>query len=439
MNAVNTQNALLVAYYFPPEPASGAARPSRFYRYLPRFGYNVAAVCCNDGQIGATARLITADSERAGPAPRPVQIASFLAKVVQKLLRRNDYRLPWLFHALSASRPLFSSEPIVISTFPPLCTHLVALWLKLRFKFKWVADFRDPLVGNPFGKQRPMRRLDEIVERLIFKYADAVIANTEPVRLAWETKYPQHADKITVIENGFDPEERVGPKPIPANSCRVIRHIGDIYGARRPHMLLSAIARLSARGQLQLDSIRVHLVGPIDENSPLWQDADALDLVAKGVLQIDGRLVSRTVAVDAAATCDYLLLLDINESNSVLQVPAKLFDYIRIGRPILVFTVAGSPTENILEKSGVHYTVVYVTDEPDAVDDKVSEFLSSSSAAVSPSQWFRNKFDGVKQTEALARTLNRIHSGTVDAVIPEELREALANRVPTTSQTDAKR
>ena len=30
---------LLLAYHFPPDNASGSARPFRFYKYLPEYGY----------------------------------------------------------------------------------------------------------------------------------------------------------------------------------------------------------------------------------------------------------------------------------------------------------------------------------------------------------------------------------------------------------------
>ena len=38
------RGALIVAYYFPPENTSGAARPARFFRYLPEFGFDPVVV-----------------------------------------------------------------------------------------------------------------------------------------------------------------------------------------------------------------------------------------------------------------------------------------------------------------------------------------------------------------------------------------------------------
>ena len=35
---------LIIAYYFPPQNTAGAARPSRFHKYLPEFGYRTQVI-----------------------------------------------------------------------------------------------------------------------------------------------------------------------------------------------------------------------------------------------------------------------------------------------------------------------------------------------------------------------------------------------------------
>jgi hypothetical protein len=105
---------------------------------------------------------------------------------------------------------------------------------------------------------------------------------------------------------------------------------------------------------------------------------------------------------------DYLLLLDINDRNLGLQVPAKVFDYVRIGRPILAYTPNGSPLAGILMKSGVPHQIIY-TDSPEPVrDEKLMALLRLSSEPVQPSPWFLEQFDASRQTSTLVDILESL-------------------------------
>ena len=70
-------------------------------------------------------------------------------------------------------------------------------------------------------------------------------------------------------------------------------------------------------------------------------------------MECNEALVPRAEAIRETAQADYLLLLDLTGLKQNIQVPAKIFDYLRIGRPILAFTTKASPSEWILELSGV--------------------------------------------------------------------------------------
>jgi hypothetical protein len=105
------------------------------------------------------------------------------------------------------------------------------------------------------------------------------------------------------------------------------------------------------------------------------------------------------------AACDFLLLLDIHDGEESVQVPGKLFDYMRVERPILAFTSKGSPTESILVNSAIDHATIYRTDEPEAIDRKVAEFLKRGPRTTRPNDWFWSNFDGVSQTGQLASVI----------------------------------
>src|SRR5205085_1918696 len=93
------------------------------------------------------------------------------------------------------------------------------------------------------------------------------IANTDGAAERLRRMYPAWREKIHLIWNGFDPEARVRPLPLPAASRKIISHVGELYEGRDATPLLESIGRLIDSGRLSPEAIRVRLVGPVREGS----------------------------------------------------------------------------------------------------------------------------------------------------------------------------
>jgi hypothetical protein len=405
-NGSETHKAvLLLAYWYPPENTSGAARPYRFVRYLPQFGIQprtlAAAFEDEPPLVDSVQRTPALDS------PFADRLCSRIARLTQRFLLPYNDQLQWVPHAIAAGLRSWEREPFdaVFSTSPPLATHMAAMELKRRLGIRWVADFRDPLLDNPFRNRQWAFPYDAIVERQILGTADAVVANTEGMAEIWRIRYPQWSPKIHVIWNGYDPADDVAPAPIETRPYRVIAHVGTLYGGRHPAALLASLERLIATGSLCAETIRVQLTGPI-ENGLMERHCAAFEsLTKRGILQYDGRLVPPAEARRVLSTSEYLLLLDLNECDTGLQVPAKLFEYIRIGRPILVFTARYSQVHRIVETSGIPHRFVFTGTPAVEIDRQVLSFVQLPTNPMEPSDCFRNQFDCIPQTAALARLL----------------------------------
>jgi len=400
---------LILAYHYPPENTSGAARPFRFSKYLPNFGYSTRVIASsNQNGMGSDENVHRGPDETTRRTS--LAIATRTAEIVQRYCLPFNERLPWFPYALATAANVMADNPVsaVLSTSPPLVTHLVALQLKRRYGVKWIADFRDPLRDSPFRTRKGTGWYNAMLERWIFRNADVVIANTAPLADAWGRRYPQWSYKIAVVWNGFDPEEAYGPAPIPPRNSRVLAHVGSLYGGRHPGVLLSSIERLTARGLLDPADLRIRLVGPIEEECVRMYQACFLSLTSKGSLEYDGRLVPQQEARQTIAEADYLLLLDVNNLNIGLQVPAKVFDYIRVGRPILAFTARNSATEKVLSQSGVPYKCIYSDDSEAQIDNKVLSFASLPTSATAPNPCFQQEFNVITQTATLSSILDRL-------------------------------
>ena len=256
---------LILAYWYPPENTSGAARPSRFARYLPQFGFEPRIVAA-PFESGASTNAALQRTPGTDPG-LPARLVSSIAGYTQRYLLPYNDRLPWVSHAVETATQWWKQEPFetVFSTSPPLASQLAALVLKRRLGVRWVADFRDPLLDNPFRTRRWPFPYDAMLEQAILRNADAVVANTEAMAEVWRKRYPQWRGKIHGIWNGYDPADEVTAAAIEPRPYRVISHAGTLYGGRHPVALLESLERLIVEGKVPATAIRVQLTGPIED------------------------------------------------------------------------------------------------------------------------------------------------------------------------------
>jgi hypothetical protein len=282
--------------------------------------------------------------------------------------------------------------------------HVVALRLNRRFGIPWVADFRDPMRGSSARLSHAFPYLDRVLEPMIFRHAGAVIANTDAVAESWMRRYPEWANKITAIWNGFDPDEAIGPAPIPPRPYRVLGHFGEIAAFRHPGALLASVARLIDAGRLDPAALRIRLFG--ETESP-GDPGTYAALLERGVVE-ESPLPRFSEAAAIMAEADSLLVIDFTTGAPGLQVPSKLYTYIRIGRPVLAITSRNSPVERILARSGIPHACIYPGSPAEEIDRRVLDFVRLPSDPVRASDWFWENFDCTRQTRTLALTMDRL-------------------------------
>ena len=418
---------VLISYYFPPQNEVGAARPYRFARYLCRMGVPVAVICSSyrlrraeDQQRIRTSPDLVADRVP-GPASTPaaIRLGAWL-HAIERAVAPYDDRLGWLPHAYVAGRRALTAQSVIVSTHPQLVAHLAALALKLRYGRPWIADFRDPLWGNPHRTALRATLLDPIWERLIVTLADGVVANTDSCAALLRARYPEHGWKLHTIWNGMDPERALLPRPIQHRPCRTICHIGTLYGARTPAPVAHALQRLMQGGGVARGTWQVRQIGRIEPGA--FDEHGLGPLIAMGGLQHSPHHLPQDLAHDEMLAADLLLLLDMNDTNPGLQVPAKLFEYVQTGRPILALTPPGSATEYVLARSGVTHTCLDPAASPAEFDAALLRILQAKGPARLPTAQFLHEFGAEEQTRRLAALITAAAAPAVAAGVTSENR-----------------
>src|SRR6185369_7354425 len=165
---------------------------------------------------------------------------------------------------------------------------------------------------------------------------------------------------------GFDPDDFDGlPPPAGGGTPGAVEvaHFGQLYGLRSGRFLLQALARLRDADRDAFARLRVVFHGSIDGEAAFRAQADALGVA--GALAIAGAL-PHAQALARQRASDVLLVLGPEHQDAEVQVPAKLYEYLAAGRPILSLSRAGGAIEETLRAAAVPFEQAE-PDDPEAI------------------------------------------------------------------------
>jgi glycosyltransferase involved in cell wall biosynthesis len=197
----------------------------------------------------------SANAEHAAPP-----VASWLWRL-RRLVLFPDDEIGWLpFAVVSAIRAHRARKfDALYSTSSPVTAHLVAGVVKRLTGVPWVAEFRDPWVGNPLADRLPWlhRRLQARLERWIVHSADGLVFVSPSTTRLYRRRYPRAAPMHT-ITNGHDRSETVRPRPAaPASRRYRIVWTGTLYRPAELEQFLEALEALIARRPDLADRLEV--------------------------------------------------------------------------------------------------------------------------------------------------------------------------------------
>jgi glycosyltransferase involved in cell wall biosynthesis len=231
----------------------------------------------------------------------------------------------WIPFALKAAERLIrqSRPDVIVASSGPPSALIVAHMLWLRHRIPWIADMRDLWVENhdyPYPSWR--RPADRILEKRVLRSAAALVTVSEPLA----ERLRKFGPPVHVVLNGYDESEYTTAGPQPKQTGLRIVYTGTIYRQQSPAPLFEALRILGPLAE----NIRVVFFGaPASEIIPAANAAGVRHLV-----EVHGP-VPRTVALMEQASADILLHLLWNDPTQPGVYGAKVFEYIRAGRPIL--------------------------------------------------------------------------------------------------------
>jgi glycosyltransferase involved in cell wall biosynthesis len=451
-----SRRVMMVAYGFPPVAGAGSERTLKHTSYLPEFGWEPAVIApshpayrlVEPGSVSRIRartevhrarslepaharkllrRLLGRDSRtepqpgeargaaRPGPGGAPARLRTLLnaawARIIP-LIFFPDEQLLWALSASTVGRRVHRRHPVDIlySSAPPISAHLAAGVLKRRIGVPWVADFRDPWIGNSFARplSAPYRRLQASLERWIVSRADRTVFATPLLRDRYAARYPELADRFVVIPNGYDLADltsvRAAAERLPPADPDQFRltYAGSLYGADELPTFLDGVEILLARRPELGDRLRVEFIGWFNaENQAIAaQRLPGLDPVVRqlGFMPHDEAL-ARVAAADAGLE----LIADAPGREQVAGT--KLYEYIGLDKPILAVVPPGE-ARRVLEL--LNWGVV-ADPTPEGVARGLEELLDQRplERAADPERRFERR----NLTGALAALLDEAQAG----------------------------
>lgn len=355
---------LMIAFHFPPlSGGSGIQRTLRFVQHLPRLGWQPIVLSADP-----RAYLETGTDLLGEIPPGTVVQRSFALDTARHLafkgrylgwMARPDRWISWQWAAVRDGMRLIEQfKPDVIwSTYPIATAHKIGAELQRRSGLPWVADFRDPMAQDDYPTDPAVWQSFKQVEARAMQQAARCVFTTPGAARTYQATYPEAAGRIRVIENGYDEDAFAAVATLTGATATRVRlnpgkvtllHSGIVYPSERdPTQFFEALANVLQHGKLQRDTLKVRFRAAVHDE--LLQ-ALAAQHGLQDVIELCPPIPYRD-ALAEMSQADALLVMQAANCNA--QIPAKLYEYLRAGRPILGLTDPDGDTAQALRNAGI--------------------------------------------------------------------------------------
>lgn len=355
------KRVLMVAFHFPPlAGSSGIQRTLRFVQHLPRYGWQPLVLSASPCAFERTSDDLVQDIP-----PETVVRRAFALDTARHLsigdryigaMARPDRWISWRFDGVrQGMRMIREFKPDAIwSTYPIATAHLIGAELQRRSGLPWIADFRDPMAQPGYPSDPLTYRKFTAIESVAVERARSCVFTTPGAARTYRDRYPDAANRIVVVENGYD-EESFHSAQSPAGDAGPLRpgtltllHSGIVYAQERdPTALFEALRRLRELGMVAPANLRLRFRAAVHD--------DLLHRLAKaaGVADMIETMppLPYREALHEMCRADGLLVLQAGDCND--QIPGKLYEYLRAKRPIVCLTDPRGDTAALLRSAGL--------------------------------------------------------------------------------------
>jgi glycosyltransferase involved in cell wall biosynthesis len=340
--------------------------------------------------------------------------ARALVRRAEAFCYHPDLAMPWIRPAVAAGIGAYAREPysVVWTTAGPVSGFVVGGRIAEHLHLPYVLDFRDAwtISHNDFEALRPKwarladrRRMYELLQG-----ARAAVFLYESMAECYWQAYSGALDpaRIHIISNGYEGEIASYDPPSDVGRCTIL-YSGTLTDYRYD-TLLQAVCLLKQADPLAAGNLHLMFVG--EGTEALLEPSERLGVM--DMLEVRGPCSrAETARLQRAAHAVLVLGRPRTMKGYELFAGAKLFDYLKAGRPI-VGVLPLDETRRILQRIGV--TTIADADSPSQIADLLRLVLNAWSQRtvqhLLPDRAACEFYGAEQQTLALIRALDGLPS-----------------------------
>jgi glycosyltransferase involved in cell wall biosynthesis len=403
----------MVAFHFPPwAGSSGYLRSLKFCRYLPEHGWQPSVLTVHPRAYERTSPSQLSEIPASVIVRRAFGLdtqrhLSFRGRYL-KAMSLPDRWVSWGLGAVPAGLQLLRKQKcdVILSTFP-IPSAILLGWILHRLTGKpWVVDLRDSVTEPDYPPDWLTWKVYRWLEKMAVRDAARLVFTARSAIKMYLERYPQLSPaRCSLILNGYDEEDfrHVVPSADSPNRPLRLVHMGLLYPSERdPRPFFQALSQLQKTGQLDPSQVQIELrASGFDSTYEPMIRAQGIENLVRLLPSLPYR-----EALQDSANANGLLLFQA--ANCDHQIPAKVFEYLRLGKPILALTSHTGDTAALLRETG-GATIVDLADSQ-AISRALPDFLKATETRShrAPDPSVVERYSRSKQAHALAHLLDEV-------------------------------
>lgn len=369
------QRCLIVSYYFPPTGAGGVQRIGKLVKYGTKAGWQFTVITADHSaqnipddpslltEIPASTKIIPIRSNRGYGETllantRLKAKSSYWKRWLSAFRYLPDAFVNWLPLAKAAILKEWStgSYACVLLTAPPYSLAMLAADLSSNEGIPVILDMRDPWTENPY-KLHPTsfhRQKDCQIEKEAISQIPFGISAYSSIIDFYNKMIPNFkSQNWTTIANGYDEQDFKKLRSIkPETEGLNIAFSGTFYShINNPGPLFQAMHRLNKINPIIGSKINFHYFGKSNINLDKLVNKYGLN----GQIKQAGYLKHHELLDHLSGMDAFVFILDERDSRSANTIGGKVYEYLRLKKPILALVPEKGEAANLIRetKSGM--------------------------------------------------------------------------------------
>lgn len=429
------KKVLLVSYLFYPDNAIGAIRPTLLSKFLHEEGYKIEILTANNfisknknetrifnsefsyHFVNHSKFFISLKKFLLSKSNKVNKVDDQVLKVQKSFFKKNfsnfkSYFIDFLmnldfflqFKIYYSKKFFFKSDfDCIFSTYGPLGSHLIGLFLKKKLDSFWIADFRDPMIYKDTPKF--FRFLYSYFQRIIVRKCDFITA----VSKGYLKRISPNNPNSLVINNGFN-DNLLNLNSLYSNDFFSFAYTGALYGGSRDlRVLFFILNQLIQKGIIKKSHIRFYYAGR--EGSLITNLAKEYNL---DDVVLDFGFIDRDKSLGVLRSSRLLVLSSWNFSNEEGVIPGKTYELLTLRKPIILIVSGNKSNSEVSElikstNSGICYDSINHTIDSETISNFLKNdyerFLRKKQPIHKPNLQVLNKFSYKTLTQKLIRII----------------------------------